>query len=73
MFILPAPGQPKVNKITNVLQKINPVTDTLAEKADLFEFFDIEPEEVQQIELCHKVGHGIEGQIYEFAALHYAY
>ena len=47
VFILPAPGQPKVNKITNILQKINPVTDTLAEKADLFEFFDIEPEEVE--------------------------
>ena len=47
--------------------------DDWAEVSDLHEFFDISTEEAKLIEECHKVGHGIEGHIYEYAVLHYAY
>ena len=52
---------------------MNEETDIWVEVADLHEFFDIQPDEAQMIEECHKKGHGIEGQIYEYAAFHYAY
>ena len=39
----------------------------------MVEFLDINEEEEALAKECHKVAHGIEGNIYEFAELHYAY
>lgn len=60
-------------KLSNTLVKLNEVTDAWVELPELLEYFDISEEEAHEIQECHKRGHGIEGQIYGYSDLHYAY
>ena len=59
--------------MTGQLLKLNEEKDDFATVGDLVEFLDISEEEEVLAKECHKVAHGIEGNIYEFAELHYAY
>lgn len=47
--------------------------DSWVELPEILTYFDIDEEEAKMASACHKVGHGIEGQIYEYSALHYVY
>ena len=60
-------------KLGGQLSKLIETTDDFVEEDTLLEFFDLSEAETTTIRECHKLANGIEGQIYEFSTLHFAY
>ena len=60
IFVLPGPGQPRVNKLGGQLSKLIESADDYADLSDIKYFFDISPNEAQTIEESHKQGHDID-------------
>ena len=68
IYVLPAPSEKTPNKLGGgTLTKLNKESgEYFAEEEEVFQFFDMSQDDIELIKECHKIGTGIEGQIYLF-------
>ena len=62
-----------VNKVGGVLTKVQQDDYGSVGEEQINLFFDIDEDEAAQIKECHKVSAGMDGQIYLYSHLHFAY
>ena len=72
-YVRPVNSKSVNPKLGQALIKANPASDLIPDYTDIFEFFDLDQNDVYTIRECHRVAAGIEGQIYIFSLLSYAY